>query len=155
MIDRPLVKLISIVANAFALSAAVRNVVAPGAPLFFIPNDETFQSHFHGGADEKMAFVFQLFGCCLATASVVKLVVVFCHEEGTFLRQKLFVAIGIMDLVFAAVVVKYEGLALAITGGFAAMQAAEGVAFLVDAMKPRAVKKARPVTRASSKKKSM
>ena len=38
-------------------------------------------------------------------------------------------------------------------GGFAAMQAAEGVAFLVDAMKPRAVKKARPVTRASSKKK--
>lgn len=129
------VQLISGVLNAVVLIAGVRNIVKPGVPVVVIPDDDVFQLHFHGaaGSNAKMAFVFQLLGGFMLMAAATKLIAV-RHAEGTFLRQKLFFALGALDLAVAAVVFAYDALPKSATAGFAALHALEGAAFLADAM---------------------
>ena len=101
------------------------------------PEDDVFQLHFGAATDPKMAFIFQLFGCCLGAVSAAKLVVVFGHREGTFLRQKLLFVFGAFGIALGKVVYGYSGLGLSVTGGFALMQAVEGAAMVADALRPR------------------
>jgi len=137
MLPRPLLSLISFVVDGLGLVVAARNVFAPGTPLSFIPEDDVFQLHFGAASDPKMAFIFQLFGCCLGAVSAAKLVVVFGHREGTFLRQKLLFVFGAFGIALGKVVYGYSGLGLSVTGGFALMQAVEGAAMVADALRPR------------------
>lgn len=135
--------------NAIVIAAGVRNVLVPGTPIP-IPEDDVFQAHFHGktGSDQKMAFVFQLLGAFFLLAAVAKLIATFGNAEGTFLRQKLFLAFGALDLVVAAIVFQYDALPRSVLGGFAALHLLEGAAFLEDALF-----RARPVKGATKKKK--
>ena len=138
------IKVISALLNSVVVIAGVRNIVAPGVPVVLIPEDDVFQLHFHSGKDSKMAFIFQLFGCFMLMAASTKFIVVFGHVEGTFLRQKLLIALGAVDLVTAAVVLMYKGLPAAVTMGFAVLHGIEGAAFLFDAaFRSRRVKEAK------------
>ena len=68
------IKVVVGLASVIPLIAGVRNIVAPGTPLSFIPEDDVFQAHLHGSPkDPRMAYVFQLFGCCLLYAVAAKL----------------------------------------------------------------------------------
>lgn len=125
------------------MCAGVRNILAPGVPIFVIPEDEAFQVHFHGkpGSDPKMALIFQMLGVMFCVAAYTKFISIFVHNEGTFLRQKLFFGLGIMDFVMAYVVNSYKALPPSVVTGFAVMHAAEGTALLVVALfKERPVK---------------
>ena len=136
------VKAIAGIVNSMVLIAGIRNVAAPGMALPIIPEDSAFQDHFHDGS-RKVEFLFQMLGVCFCAMAFNKLVAVFTTPESTFLRQKLFLTYGLCDLAMAAVVAQYKGLPMSVTGGFAAMHAVEGAAFLHDAlMRKRAVKKA-------------
>lgn len=101
-----------------------------------VPEDDAFQTHFHGtpGSDPKMAFVFQMLGVGFCTSAFVKIVSVFIHHEGTFLRQKLFFGLAVLDFVMAYVVHGYKALPPSVLDGFAAMHAAEGLALLAVAL---------------------
>ena len=140
------VKVIAGLLNTVLTIAGVRNIVAPGTPVPVIPEDDKFQAHFHGDGDPKMAWVFQLLGVCFLMVASVKFIVVFGQVEGTFLRQKLFFALGACDLVVAALTFRYSGLPQSVIGGFAILHGLEGTAFLADASL-----RARPV-KASGKK---
>ncbi len=129
------------VVTGFVLIAGIRNVAAPGMALPIIPEDSAFQDHFHDGS-RKVEFLFQMLGVCFCAMALNKLIAVFTTPESTFLRQKLFFTYGLCDLAMAIVVFQYKGLPMGVTGGFAAMHAIEGAAFLHDAlMRKRAVKK--------------
>ena len=135
------VKAVAGIVNGMVLIAGIRNVAAPGMALPIIPEDSAFQDHFHDGS-RKVEFLFQMLGVCFCAMAFNKLVAVFTTPESTFLRQKLFFTYGLCDLAMAAVVVQYKGLPMSVTGGFAAMHAVEGAAFLHDALlRKRAVKK--------------
>jgi hypothetical protein len=126
------VKAIVGVVNGFVLIAGIRNVAAPSMVLPLVPGDAAFQEHFHDGS-RKLEFVFQMLGVCFCAMALNKLLAVFTTPESTFLRQKLFYTYGACDLALAAVVFRYKGLPMSVTGGFAAMHAIEGIAFLADA----------------------
>jgi hypothetical protein len=131
------------------LCAGLRNIIAPGLPIPVIPEDEAFQVHFHGkpGSDPKMALIFQMMGVGLCGLAYTKIVSIFVHNEGTFLRQKLFFGLGMLDFVMAYVVHSYKALPPSVMDGFAAMHAIEGLALLAVAffknrpVKPRSTKK--------------
>lgn len=152
-------KAIAAVLNAVLLIAGLRNILSPGTPVPIIPGDDAFQSHFFpaptvdgGGwfkpaktedasASEKMAWIFQLLGANFVMLASTKLVTVFCHAEGTFLRKKIFIALGAADLMVAALILSYKALDASVLGGVAAMHALEGAVFLYDALiRPRPVK---------------
>mmetsp|Transcript_34416 Transcript_34416/g.103708 ORF Transcript_34416/g.103708 Transcript_34416/m.103708 type:complete len:156 (-) Transcript_34416:27-494(-) len=143
------VKVIACVVNTFVLIAGVRNIAAPGVVVPVIPEDAAFRAHFHpepgyfSADDQRMAFVFQLLGVGFVFMALSKFVCVFTTPESTYLRQKLFAVAGLCDLAMASVVYMYDGLPKSVTGGFAAMHAAEGLVLLVDAaFRPRPVKAA-------------
>ena len=72
-------------ASVIPLIAGVRNIVAPGTPLSFIPEDDVFQAHLHGSPkDPRMGYVFQLFGCCATERR-------FCQLLSNTLREALVV----------------------------------------------------------------
>ena len=141
------VKAVSALLNSVVVIAGVRNILAPGVPVALIPEDDVFQLHFHGDGkvkDTKMAFIFQLFGCFMLMAACTKLIMVFGHVEGTFLRQKLLFALGAVDLVTAAVVLMYKDIPASVTMGFAVLHGLEGAVFLLDAaFRSRTVKGAK------------
>ena len=124
------------IANVVPLLAALRNIFLTGVPLSFIPSDDIFQAHFHGNppSNEKMKYVFRLFGVCLLFAVLGKVVTVFGHHEGTYLRQKLLFTFGCLDLAFAYLVLDYSGFPPYVVVGFAGMLAFEGVVFVADAV---------------------
>ena len=133
------VKAISALLNTVVMIAGARNVFMPGTPVIVIPEDDAFQEHFFKLPvameimRSKMTFIFQLFGCFMLMAASTKLIMVFTTKEGTFLRQKLFFALGTVDLLTAAVVLMYKGMPQSVTMGIAGLHALEGVAFLADA----------------------
>lgn len=91
-----------------------------------------------------MAFAFQFIGILMLMLAATKLITVFGSVEGTYLRQKLMLALGCGDLVFAALVFRYDGLPRSATGGFMLMLALEGAAFVADAvLRPRKEKSKR------------
>ena len=133
------IKVITALLQSTGLIAGVRNVVAPGTSLFFMPFDDTFQSHFK--FTPEFTWITQLFGCFMLMVSTTKLITVFGHVEGTFLRKKLFIALGIIDLLTAVIIGMYDGLPMKVTGGFAVLHGLEGLAFLADAfLRPRPLK---------------
>ena len=82
-----------------------------------------------------------MMGVGLLGLAYTKIVSIFVHNEGTFLRQKLFFGLGILDFIMAYIVYTYEHLPPTVLNGFAAMHAGEGVALLVVAIfKDRPVK---------------
>ena len=89
-----------------------------------------------------MAYVFQLFGCCLLYAVAAKLLLAFGHSEGTYLRRQIMVAYGVLDFVFAYLAYDYWPQAQkSVVAGFALMHCVEGSVFLGDALlRPRPVK---------------
>ena len=103
------VKAVAGVVNGFVLIAGIRNVAAPGMALPIIPEDDTFQDHFHDGS-RKVEFLFQMLGVCFCAMALNKLIAVFTTPESTFLRQKLFFTYGLCDLAMAIVVFQYKGL---------------------------------------------
>ena len=121
MAPPPHVKAVAGIVNGFVLIAGIRNVAAPGMALPIIPEDDTFQAHFHDGS-RKVEFLFQMLGVCFCAMALNKLIAVFTTPESTFLRQKLFFTYGLCDLAMAFVVFQYKGLPMSVTGGFAAMQ---------------------------------
>ena len=137
------IKVVVGLASVIPLIAGVRNIVAPGTPLSFIPEDDVFQAHLHGSPkDPRMAYVFQLFGCCLLYAVAAKLLLAFGHSEGTYLRRQIMVAYGVLDFVFAYLAYDYWPAAQkSVVAGFALMHCVEGSVFLGDALlRPRPVK---------------
>ena len=109
------------------------------------------QAHFHGSppSDSKASFTFQLLGCLFLFSSLSKLTTVFLQAEGTYLRQKLLLLWGTLDLLTAYVAYSYGGLGEDwgdAMGGFVALHAAEGAAFVGDAVgreRPPAKRKAK------------
>ena len=55
-----------------------------------------------------MLFVSQGWGLMAATLSAVKLVAVFSHPEGTFLRRNLFATLGASSVAFAYIINSHE-----------------------------------------------
>ena len=55
-----------------------------------------------------MLFVSQGWGVMAATLSLVKLVAVFSHPEGTFLRRNLFATLGASDIALGTIINSHE-----------------------------------------------
>ena len=124
------VKVISVATNAAVLLMGARNVFATGTALP-IPGDDKFLAHF--GGSSSTAFLMQLFGLFMIATAGAKLTTV-VYDEGTFLRQKLFLVLGVVDLLLAFPVFNYKALGTDVTGGFVLLHALEGAAFLHDAL---------------------
>ena len=124
------VKVISVATNAAVLLMGARNVFATGTALP-IPGDDKFLAHF--GGSSSTAFLMQLFGLFMIATAGAKLTTV-VYDEGTFLRQKLFLVLGVVDLLLAFTVFNYKALGTDVTGGFVLLHALEGAAFLHDAL---------------------
>ena len=136
------------------LVAGLRNVFFTGVPTSIIPEDKAFQVHFHGtqpGSDPKMALIFQMMGVGLLGLAYTKIVSIFVHNEGTFLRQKLFFGLGVLDFIMAYVVYTYEHLPPSVLNGFAGMHAVEGIALLCVAIFKERPVKSRSSSSSSSK----
>ena len=73
----------------------------------------TILAHFGGS---PTAFLFQLFGLFMIATAGAKLTTV-VYDEGTFLRQKLFLVLGVVDLLLAFTVFNYKALGTDVTGG--------------------------------------
>ena len=97
------VKLIVGLSAALVLSAGLRDIFMPGTGLLLPDNDKTIAAVFGtlrpvgtcakkavGCVPGRMLFVSQGWGVQTVTLSLVKLVAVFSHPEGTFLRRNLF-----------------------------------------------------------------
>ena len=157
------VKLVVGLASTLVLTRIVvlglRDVFAPGKVLpFDQPEGLLFRDAIFGapplgacGKKEKgcvpgrMLLVSQGWGAMAATLALVKLVAVFSHPEGTFLRRNLFATLGGGGVAFAAIIYSHEPYfnsqgASGMTMAF--VFAVEGLVLLYDALlRPRATKK--------------
>ena len=78
-----------------------------------------------------MRFVFQLMGCFFVALSVTKLLTIH-YIEGTFLRQRLFLSLGLIDLMTAKVLYDYKDLPQSVFMGFIVLHVLEGSLFIFD-----------------------
>ncbi|OEU14580.1 hypothetical protein FRACYDRAFT_269609 [Fragilariopsis cylindrus CCMP1102] len=102
------VQIISGSASVALLAMGIRNVVAPGACLSFLPffgkSEHKLQSYFWGTSNSNelvpgQKALSKLSGWMLVTLAVTKLTTVFSNtNEGTFLRRNLFIALGSIQL---------------------------------------------------------
>ena len=95
------VKLIVGLSAALVLSAGLRDIFMPGTGLLLPDDDKTIAAVFGappvgtcakkavGCVPGRMLFVSQGWGVQTATLSLVKLVAVFSHPEGMYLRRNL------------------------------------------------------------------
>ena len=148
---------ITALVNCYMLVACARDIFFPGTPLP-LQGDEQLMLIWGSKVDKKgnvspaavegvMLMIAQISGLVWATVALIKLVTVFSHQEGTFLRRNLFAVFGLMDLAFAAVFSTFEPLLQKRFGAsvtpYVALFVVEGVAFLQDAlMRPRKVRAA-------------
>ena len=143
------VKLIVGLSSALVLSAGLRDIFMPGTGLPLPDDDKTIAAVFGappvgscgkkavGCVPGRMLFVSQGWGVMAATLSAVKLVAVFSHPEGTYLRRNLFATLGAGSVAFAAIIYSHEGYFNeqgASAMGFALVFAVEGLVLLYDAL---------------------
>ena len=99
--------------------------------------------------ENPLLMIEQLFGMFLITIAIAKLTTVFGHSEGTFLRRNLFVMFGVCSLGTAFIFNAHNAYLKTTYGADAtpwiAVLAAEGLAYLIDALtRPRASKAKKP-----------
>jgi hypothetical protein len=153
------VKAIVALTSALFLAAGGRDIVSPGAGLPLPDDDKVIQSLFGappvgactasevGCVPGRLLFLSHGWGMMVVTLALAKVVTVFSHPEGTYLRRNLFLLFGASDLAFGAIVQSHEPL-FASRGasalGFVAAFAVEGLVFLHDALtRARPAKKAK------------
>ena len=143
------VKLIVGFTSALVLTAGLRDIFAPGTGLPLPDDDKTIAAVFGappvgacgkkavGCVPGRMLFVSQGWGLMAVTLSAVKLVAVFSHPEGTFLRRNLFATLGASSVAFAYIINSHESYFNeqdASAMGFALVFALEGIVLLYDAL---------------------
>ena len=151
------VKIIIGLSSAVALTAGLRDIFMPGTGLPLPDDDKNIAAVFGvppvgacgkkalGCVPGRMLFLSQGWGAMVATLALVKLVAVFSHPEGTFLRRNLFATLGGGSVALAAIIYSHEAYFNsqgASAMGFAILHAVEGLVLLYDALlRPRAAKK--------------
>ena len=114
------VKLIVGLSSALVMSAGLRDIFMPGTGLPLPDDDKTIAAVFGappvgscgkkavGCVPGRMLFLSQGWGLMAATLSAVKLVAVFSHPEGTYLRRNLFATLGASSVAFSAIIYSHE-----------------------------------------------
>ena len=143
------VKLIVGLTSAVVMTAGLRDIFAPGTGLPLPDDDKTIAAVFGappvgacgkkavGCVPGRMLFVSQGWGLMAVTMSAVKLVALFSHPEGTFLRRNLFATLGASSVGFAYIINSHESYFNeqdASAMGFALLFALEGIVLLYDAL---------------------
>lgn len=153
------VKLVVALVSAVILAAGCRDILSPGMGLPLPDDDKVISAVFGsspvgacgkkevGCVPGRLLFLSQGWGAMAVTQTLAKLVSVFSHPEGTFLRRNLFATFGLCDLLFASIIYKHEAFfnAQGASGmGFMAAFGLEGAVLLLDAFtRIRATKKAK------------
>ena len=143
------VKLIVGLTSAVVMTAGLRGIFAPGTGLPLPDDNKTIAAVFGappvgacgkkavGCVPGRMLFVSQGWGLMAVTMSAVKLVALFSHPEGTFLRRNLFATLGASSVGFAFIINSHESYFNeqdASAMGFALLFALEGIVLLYDAL---------------------
>jgi hypothetical protein len=81
-----------------------------------------------------MSGTLHLLGAMFLMVAATKTTIVFGHSEGTFLRKKLFVVLGLFDVLLAYVSLSFDVLNAKLMRGLCGLQAAEGLLFLADGL---------------------
>ena len=135
------IKVVVGLASVIPLIAGVRNIVAPGTPLSFIPEDDV--SRRTCTAARRTRGWHTCSSCSAAACCTRWPRSCSCLRplEGTYLRRQIMVAYGVLDFVFAYLAYDYWPPAKSVVAGFALMHCVEGSVFLGDALLgPRPVK---------------
>jgi hypothetical protein len=144
------VKLSVFTAEAYLVSTAVRDLLAPGTPLPVVGDAELVKGLWGDVSSvtlesRRMLAQEQFWGACLLALALVKLVTIFTNPEGTFLRRNLMLAIGLADVGVWAVLQQHsqvlsDGYGVSLLP-FKCALLLEGSALLLDAvLRPRRVK---------------